>query len=76
MREVGLPPGVEPSEATTFAACLATILDLPYEDVPTADEGEDVAGWRTMRWLGGRALGLRADRRAGASSAGPGRGSA
>jgi hypothetical protein len=58
MREVRLPPGVEPSEATTFAACLATILDLPYEDVPTADAGEDVNGWRTLRWLGGRALGL------------------
>ena len=58
MREVRLPPGVEPSEATTFAACLATILDLPYEEVPTAGAGEDVAGWRTLRWLGGRALGL------------------
>jgi hypothetical protein len=58
MREVGLPPGVEPSEATTFAACLATILELPYEEVPTASAGEDVAGWRTLRWLGGRALGL------------------
>ena len=55
MREVRLPPGVEPSEATTFAACLATILDLPYEDVPTPGAGEDVAGWRTLRWLGGRA---------------------
>jgi MOSC domain-containing protein YiiM len=58
MREVRLPDGVEASEATTFAACLATILDLPYEEVPTAAAGEDVAGWRTSRWLGGRALGL------------------
>jgi hypothetical protein len=58
MIEVSLPESVAPSEATTFAACLATILELPYEGVPKANADEDVAGWRTMRWLGGRALGL------------------
>jgi hypothetical protein len=58
MIEVSLPETVAPSEATTFAACLATILELPYEEVPAAGPDEDVAGWRTMRWLGGRALGL------------------
>ena len=58
MIEVSLPESVAPSEATTFAACLATILELPYEDVPTARADEHVAGWRTMRWLGGRGLGL------------------
>jgi MOSC domain-containing protein len=58
MREVRLPEAVESSEATTFAACLATILELPYDEVPTAGEGEDVAGWRTARWLGGLGLGL------------------
>ena len=58
MIEVSLPESVARSEATTFAACLATILELPYEEVPTAGEDEDVAGWRTMRWLGGRGLGL------------------
>jgi hypothetical protein len=58
MIEVALPDSLAPSEATTFAACLATILELPYDEVPTVGADEDVAAWRTMRWLGGRGLGL------------------
>jgi hypothetical protein len=46
------------SEAATFAACLATILELPLDAVPQAAPGEDVAGWRVSRWLGGLGLGL------------------
>ena len=46
------------SEAATLAACIATILELPFDAVPQARPGEDVAGWRIMRWLGGRGLGL------------------
>jgi hypothetical protein len=46
------------SEAATFAACVATILELPLEAVPEAPPGEDVAGWRVSRWLGGLGLGL------------------
>lgn len=34
------------------------MLDLSLEDVPEPLEGEDVAGWRIMRWLGGLGLGL------------------
>jgi len=41
------------SEEATFAACLATILELPLDAVPRLPPGEDVAGWRVSRWLGG-----------------------
>jgi hypothetical protein len=60
MREVELPdpPGASSLESLSFAACLATILDLPLEDVPEPPPGEDVTGWRVMRWLGGLGLGL------------------
>jgi len=46
------------SEAATFAACLATILELGLEEVPETPPGEEVAGWRVSRWLGGLGLGL------------------
>jgi hypothetical protein len=46
------------SESATFAACLATILELPLDAVPQLPPGEDVAGWRISRWLGGLGLGL------------------
>jgi hypothetical protein len=55
MRDVA-PSG--PSEPATFAACLATILELPLDAVPELPPGEDVAGWRVSRWLGGLGLGL------------------
>jgi hypothetical protein len=55
MREVASPDG---SEAATLAACVATILELPFEDVPQARAGEEAAGWRIMRWLAGRGVGL------------------
>jgi MOSC domain-containing protein len=58
VREVTLSESWSPSEATTFAACLATILELALEEVPQPLAGEDVAGWRVMRWLGGLGLGL------------------
>ena len=55
MREVASPDG---SEAATLAACVATILELPFDDVPQARAGEEAAGWRIMRWLAGRGVGL------------------
>ena len=58
MREVELSPSSPASEASTFAACLATILELSLEDLPQAVAGEDAVGWRLMRWLGGLGLGL------------------
>jgi hypothetical protein len=42
------------SEAATFAACLATILELPLDAVP--ESATDADGAR--RWLGGLGLGL------------------
>ena len=57
MREVSIGEG-SISEATSFAACLATILELSLDDVPKAPPGETVVGWRTLRWLGGLRLGL------------------
>jgi MOSC domain-containing protein len=58
VREVALPHPPPSSPAATFTACLATILELPLADVPEPPPGEDVAGWRTTRWLGGLGLGL------------------
>jgi MOSC domain-containing protein YiiM len=58
VREVELSASWTPSEATTFVACLATILEMPLEGVPMPGTGEDVEGWRIMRWLGGLGLGL------------------
>jgi MOSC domain-containing protein YiiM len=46
------------SEAQVFAACLATILELPLDAVPEPASDEGVVGWRMMRWLGGLGLGL------------------
>jgi hypothetical protein len=55
MREVTLR---ESSERATLAACLATILEVPLEEVPEPSAGDELAGFRTMRWLGGLGLGL------------------
>jgi hypothetical protein len=59
MREVRLPESDLPLEATSFLACLATILELPAEDVPRPSPGADPAtGWGMSRWLGSFGLGL------------------
>jgi MOSC domain-containing protein YiiM len=58
VREVSLPERSRSSPAAAFAACLATILELPLEQLPQLAPGDDVAGWRTTRWLGGLGLGL------------------
>ena len=59
MREVGLPPGVGTLETASFAACLATILELPLDTLPRLRSDEDPAlGWTTSRWLGGLGLGI------------------
>lgn len=60
MKEIALGDNRR-SEATTFAACVATILELPLAAVPTSTPGEDPAGgWAVARWLGGMGLGLAA----------------
>jgi hypothetical protein len=42
----------------SFAACVATILELPFADVLVPAPGEDVGGRRLGRWLGGFGVGL------------------
>jgi hypothetical protein len=46
------------SEQATFAASLATILELPLDALPALPPGEDPGGLRLSRWLGGLGLGL------------------
>ena len=59
MREVRPPESDLPRDAASFLACLATILELPFEQMPTIAAGEDpTTGWTVSRWLGGLGLGL------------------
>jgi hypothetical protein len=59
MREVRPPDSELPLEAASFLACLATILELSFEDLPLPSAGADPAtGWGMSRWLGGLGLGL------------------
>jgi hypothetical protein len=59
MREVQPPASVHPPETASFLACLATILELPFESMPAVSADEDAAtGWTVPRWLGGLGLGL------------------
>jgi hypothetical protein len=59
MREIRPPDSELPLEAASFLACVATVLELPFEDLPRPRDGEDpAAGWTVSRWLGGLGLGL------------------
>jgi hypothetical protein len=58
VREVEFREAAPASEATTLVACLATILELPLDELPEPVAGEDVPGWRIMRRLGGLGIGL------------------
>jgi len=58
MREVSLPESFVASEAATLLACIATILEAPLEVVPEPAIEQSGIGWRTIRWLAGRGLGL------------------
>jgi MOSC domain-containing protein YiiM len=59
VKDVSVKESRLPVETATFMACLATILELPFEELPAPADGEDPArGWTILRWLGGRALGL------------------
>ena len=57
MREVPIE-NVMRSDEGSFAACIATILELPFAEVIVAEPGEDVGGKRVARWLGGFGVGL------------------
>lgn len=59
MREVRLPKCELSIDTASFLACLATILELPFEQLPVPAAGEDPAtGWTVSRWLGGLGLGI------------------
>jgi MOSC domain-containing protein YiiM len=73
VKEVSPPGGAPHSEAATFAACVATVLELALAEVPEPTPGQDpAADWRLLRWLGGLGLGVVPIRHAEAFSwAGP-----
>ena len=53
MKEAGLPEPRAPLAASSFRACVATLLELPADDVPVPAADADAAGGRTIsRWLG------------------------
>ncbi|HUA49573.1 MAG TPA: MOSC domain-containing protein [Solirubrobacteraceae bacterium] len=59
MREVRLADSELPVQVASFMACLATIIELPVEQLPRPAAGEDPAtGWTLTRWLGGLGMGL------------------
>ncbi|HTT29611.1 MAG TPA: MOSC domain-containing protein [Solirubrobacteraceae bacterium] len=67
MREVRPPESELPPETASFLACVATIVELAFDELPRPGAGEDPAtGWTVSRWLGGLGLGLA--RIAGAAS--------
>lgn len=58
LKEAALPSSL-PLETATFLACVATIIELPVDELPRPKPGEDPAtGWTVTRWLGGLGLGL------------------
>ncbi|MGH3455546.1 MAG: MOSC domain-containing protein [Nocardioidaceae bacterium] len=58
MREVSLGDSIVASETATLRACIATILEAPLEVVPEPVIEQGGVGFRTVRWLSGRGLGL------------------
>jgi hypothetical protein len=59
MKEVALPRLRLELETATLLASLATILEMPVDQLPLPGCGEDAAtGWTIPRWLGGLGLGL------------------
>ena len=56
MRPTELPDSEAPRLTRSGAACLATILELPVEEVPCPVEGPPWPAWRN--WLAGRGMGL------------------
>jgi hypothetical protein len=58
MREVSLGESFVASETATLRACIATVLETPLDVVPEPVIEQAGAGYRTVRWLSGRGLGL------------------
>jgi hypothetical protein len=59
MKEMSLTGSQLPLELRSFLACVATILELPSEQLPELSADDDPGkSWHVSRWLGGRGLGL------------------
>jgi hypothetical protein len=59
VKEVGIGGHRGSPEEASFAASLATVLELPLESVPRPGADQDPAlGWATSRWLGGLGMGI------------------
>jgi MOSC domain len=59
VKEVPLGASDQSLDVATFAACLATILELPLEALPAFPADQDPAtGGTASRWLGGLGLGI------------------
>ncbi len=59
MKEVELASSTLSRDTASFIACLATILELPFQAIPEPAADEDPAtGWTVSRWLGGLGLGI------------------
>jgi hypothetical protein len=59
MRETKPVPSSLGTTVDSFRAALATVLELPPEQLPVPQADEDPAsGWTVSRWLGGLGLGL------------------
>lgn len=59
MKEATVTTDDGPLESASFAACLATVLELPLDSIPRPPGDQDPAlGWTTSRWLGGLGLGI------------------
>ena len=59
MREARLSRQGLSTEVASFLACLATILELPAEELPAPSSGGDPsADWNLLAWLGALRVGL------------------
>ncbi len=59
MKEIAPPTSRLSPDTTSFLACVATILELPWQALPEPNPTEEVPGrWTVSRWLGGLGLGL------------------
>jgi len=59
MQEVRIPSFGLPVDTASFLACVATVLELGFDDLPQPAAGEDPAtGFTVSRWLGKLGVGL------------------
>jgi hypothetical protein len=59
VKEVGVDGSWASPEQATFAACLAAIIEVPFDAVPQPAAGEVFPGrWGLARWLAGLGMGL------------------